>query len=328
MARSVLALPCAALVAMACTDPSSDDRTTTATSTFGDDATTATTDSGTGTSTGTSDGSEPPPGSTVASSSGADTSGDGPLFDVGVRPDVDEPPAVPPTDIDAAVTADNAYAFGYGTVHEMSNYYGGIANLSAGDIFNCGPGPEKYLVPAADVADYLYIVSYADAAVTQGVLGQFRRLGEDGQPGEAVFTGDDGWEVCATGVDYDLPAPAPTIDVVNEQIEICNAGDSDSNTTSGGWVDAVGTPYGAVAVGEPNDTPYGGGGPMPGNEFPLVCETDVDPQARWMWFNWDPDDIVWPAQTPFIYPDGGGSNPMHDFMIFRLAATVLPQPPG
>ena len=66
---------------------------------------------------------------------------------------------------------------------------------------------------------------------------------------------------------------------------------------------------------------------MPGNEFPLVCQDVVDAEARWMWFNWDPAGIVWPVQSPFIYP-GGAGNPMHDFMIFRLAADVLPQPPA
>ncbi|MEX1361541.1 MAG: hypothetical protein AB1Z98_00320 [Nannocystaceae bacterium] len=271
-------------------------------------------------------------GSTTAdpSTTGLDSSGtaaetEGPIFDVGTIPDVPDPP-LPATDIDVVITADNAYAFGYGSQLEMSNYFGGVAATLASEIFSCGSGPESYLVPAEDTAEYLYIVSYADNATTQGVIGQFRRINGDGTPGEVVYTGDAGWEVCATGVDYGSGDPTPPLMVVNEQIALCNAGASDPATTSGGWVDEVGTPLGALAVGETNDTPYMGGA-QPGNEFPLVCQTLVDPQARWMWFNWDPAGIVWPAQSPFIYP-GGAGNPMHDFMIFRLASDAVPPPPA
>lgn len=62
-------------------------------------------------------------------------------------------------------------------------------------------------------------------------------------------------------------------------------------------------------------------------KFPIVCASEVDAQARWMWFNWNPGALHWPAQSPFMYP-GGDGNPMHDFMIFRLASDVLPPPQG
>lgn len=273
-------------------------------------------------------------GTTSTSTAGStgpamDSSGDdSPIFDVATVPDGPEPP-LPATDIDVVLTADNAYAFGYGTEAMMSNYFGGVAAVLASEIFSCGSGPEQYTVPAADAtAEYLYIVSYADNATTQGVIGQFRRIAElpDGTPGAVVYTGDEGWEVCATGVDYGSGDPTPPLEVVNEQITACNAGSGDPATTSGGWVDATGTDLGALAVGETNETPYAGGA-MPGNEFPLVCQTLVDPEARWMWFNWDPDNIVWPAQSPFIYP-GGAGNPMHDFMIFRLATEAVPPAPA
>ena len=259
-------------------------------------------------------------------SSGEDNSADGPLFDIGV-PDMPDG-TVPLTDIGVVITADNAYAFGYGTEDEMSNYFGGVAAVLASEIFSCGSGPEEYLVPAEDTAQYLYIVSYADNATTQGVIGQFRRLSKmpDGTKGDVVYTGDEGWEVCATGHEYISPNPTPPREVVNEQIALCNMANTDPATTSQGWVDEVGTSLGALAVGETNETPYAGG-PQVGNEFPLVCQTLIDEQARWMWFNWDPDNIVWPAQSPFIYP-GGAGNPMHDFMIFRLAADAVPQPPA
>jgi hypothetical protein len=269
--------------------------------------------------------------STGSASSGSDantTGPEGPIFDVGTVPDMPGDQPAPPTDIDVVITADNAYAFGYGDAAMMASYFGGVAAITAGQIFNCMEGPESYVVPAEDTAEYLYIVAYADPAVTQGVLGQFRRVSDapDGTPGEVVYTGDPGWEACATGVDFDPSGPAPTLDVINAQIELCNAGNTDPDSTSAGWVDEIGTPYGALAVGETNDSPYAGG-PIPGNEFPIVCDTEVDAEARWMWFNWDPDVLVWPVQSPFLYP-GGPGNPMHDFMIFRLATAVLPQPPA
>lgn len=279
----------------------------------------------TDTTASSADGGTGPGVTTGEASSDSTGGGIGPIFDVGTVPDVPEPP-LPATDIEVVITADNAYAFGYGSQTEMSNYFGGLAATLASEIFGCATGPESYLVPAEDTAQYLYIVAYADNATTQGVLGQFRRVNMDGTPGEVVYTGDPGWEVCATGIDYGTGDPTPTLQVVNEQIALCNAGTSDPATTSQGWVDEVGTALGALAVGETNDTPYAGG-PQPGNEFPLVCQTLIDPQSRWMWFNWDPAGIVWPVQSPFIYP-GGGGNPMHDFMIFRLASASVPQPPA
>lgn len=289
----------------------------------------ATTSSGSRT-TGTTASSASATSGTTTGALPADTtasSGELPIFDLSV-PDMPGP-VIPATDIAVVITADNAYAFGYGTEDEMTSYFGGVEATLAGQIFNCVGGPEEYLVPAEDAAaEYLYIVAYGDQSVTQGVLGQFRRLADrpDGTPGEVIYTGDPNWEVCATGVDYNTGDPTPTQDTVNEQIALCNMGNTDPATTSQGWVDDMGTALGALAAGETNDTPYAGG-PQPGNEFPLVCQMLIDPEARWMWFNWDPDAIVWPAQSPFLYP-GGGGNPMHDFMIFRLAAEAVPLPPA
>lgn len=277
------------------------------------------------TSVASADGTSSSGQGTGLDSSDTTRGGDGPIYDVGTIPDSPDPP-LPATDIEVVITADNAYAFGYGTESEMSNYFGGLAATLASEIFSCATGPESYVVPAEDTAQYLYIVSYADNATTQGVIGQFRRVNMDGTPGEVLYTGDAGWEVCATGVDYGSGDPTPPLEVVNAQIALCNAGNTDPATTSQGWVDEVGTDLGALAVGETNDTPYAGGA-QPGNEFPLVCQSLVDPEARWMWFNWDPANIVWPVQTPFIYP-GGAGNPMHDFMIFRLASTAVPLPPA
>ncbi|WAS89831.1 hypothetical protein [Nannocystis punicea] len=231
----------------------------------------------------------------------------------------------PASDIEIVITADNAYGFAYGTDDNISMYWGGIENTTAGEIFNCGEGPEKYVVPyeEADNASYLYIIAWADSSTTQGVLARFRRKDGGGNFGEDVFTGTDGWEVCATGVDYQPGSGGPSLQVINDHIGKCNAGALDPNTTSVGWVDDVGTPYGAVAFGEDNTTPYNGG-PMAGNEFPLVCPMDMPPEAKWMWFNWDPPNVK-PPQSPFMWP-GGGGNPDHQYLIFRFAAELVPIP--
>lgn len=230
--------------------------------------------------------------------------------------------AEPMTDIEVVITADNAYAFAYGTDDGISMYYGGVEAVTAGQIFNCGEGPETYVIPYAETigTTQLYIIAWADSAVTQGVLARFRRKGGGGGFGEDVFTGTEGWQACATGVDYQPGSGGPPLAQINEFIGKCNAASLDPNTTSVGWVDEVGTQYGAVAFGEDNTTPYDGG-PLPGNEFPLVCPEVMPAEAHWMWFDWDPASA---EQSPFLWP--GGVNPDHQFLIFRLAAELLPDP--
>ena len=230
----------------------------------------------------------------------------------------------PASDIEVIITADNAYSFAYGTEDNVAKFFGGVEAVSAGEIFNCDEGPEKYVVPAADAenAGFLYIIAWDDSSVTNGVLARFRRS-DDGQGfGEEVFTGTPGWEACATGFKYELGTGGPDLDTINEYIGKCNEGMLDPNTTSGGWVDEVGTAIGAVAFGEDNTTPYDGG-PKAGNEFPLVCPSEMPEEARWMWFNWDPANVM-PPQSPFIFP--GGQNPYHQFLLFRLAAELVPEP--
>jgi hypothetical protein len=226
------------------------------------------------------------------------------------------------------ITADNAYAFAYGSSSQINTYYGGLEAQLAGEIFNCNGGPETYLIPAAEAlnAQYLYIIAWADSSTTQGVLGRFQRIGGVGGFGDVIYTGDTAWEVCATGVNYNPGSGGPDETTINAQIVACNDGPTmDPATTSMGWVDSTGTQYGALAVGEDNTTPRTS--PSPGNEFPIVCASVMDDDARWMWFNWDPANIVFPTQSPFIWPGStAGTNPDHQFLIFRLAATDLPEP--
>jgi hypothetical protein len=277
---------------------------------------------GDGDPSGDGDGDPTGDGDGDASGDGdGDPSGDGDGDPTG---DGDGDP-LPPSDIEVVITADNAYGFGYGTVDTIGNYYGGIENTTAGQIFNCADGPETYEIPGAvaDQATHLYIVAWADAAVTQGVIARFARVDTMGEIGDTILTGDEGWEVCATGINFNPGSGGPSLQLVNEQIALCNVDGLPQATSSVGWVDSTGTQFGAVAVGEDNTTPYNGG-PQAGNEFPLVCQNLMPAEAKWMWFNWDPATVIWPQTSPFLWP--GGTNPDHQFLIFRLAANLIPEP--
>jgi hypothetical protein len=230
-------------------------------------------------------------------------------------------PTDPKTEVDVVLTADNAYAFGWGDATAVGTYRNVVPAKLASEIFNCpvGNGPEAWVVPAADAPPgaYLYVVAWADRATSQGVIGQFKRRG--GQP---IFTGDGAWEACATGVEYNPQTPAqyPTQAIVNAQLAICNAGSGDRATTSAGWVGTTTavTPgaVGRVAFGEDNSDSAG--------IFPIVCQKDasnvegVAASAKWMWYS--PD-----ASDPFRYVGPGNST--RTFLIFRLPARALPDPP-
>ena len=228
------------------------------------------------------------------------------------------PPAA--VDVDVVITADNAYSFGYGDINGITNFTQGSRAQTAGQIFNCGEGPEAYKVPAADAPPtaYLYIVTWDDLAVTQGVLGQFRR-----GLGTPLYTGDPLFQACGTGINMQGSQMGPTQNDINAQIAICNGGTGDKTTTSAGWVNLAGavTPgaIGNLAVGETNDS-------VPGGSFPPTCVTgsappntaSIDPEAHWMWYQ--PGGIANPFQST-------GSNTFRAYLIFRVAASDIPPPP-
>jgi hypothetical protein len=224
----------------------------------------------------------------------------------------------PATDVTVVITADNAYGFGYGTGDQLVNYFGGVENITSDDIFSCpiGHGPETYTVPAAqaNVGAYLYIIGYADKSTTQGVIAKFFRDGA-----AAVFTGTGTWQGCATGMDFDPGSGGPSLAVINQEIAACNAGMMDPATTSVGWVSAAPSGQGQVVFGEDNSTDRNR--PAPGNEFKIAC--DIDPGAHWMWYDWEAQRT---SGSPFMWP-GGAGNPTKDFLIFRLAASSIPEAP-
>jgi hypothetical protein len=120
-------------------------------------------------------------------------------------------------------------------------------------------------------------------------------------------------------VDYDPGTGGPTLDVINQQIAACNAGNTDPALTSAGWVTRAVSARGNVAVGEDNSTDRNR--PAPGNEFKIAC--GIDPTAHWLWYEWETARTM---DSPFIYPAGDTANSMKDFMIFRLTADAVPEP--
>lgn len=235
-----------------------------------------------------------------------------------VAPDATLLDAAPPSpdDVHVVITADNAYSFGYGTVVGIQTFFQGSRASLAGEIFNCGTGPEAYLVPAAAASNtaYLYVVAWDDYVSTQGVLAQFRRIG-----GDTLYTGDERFEVCATGISPADAQRGPSELEINAQISICNAGLGDPDTTSAGWVNASGArtagAIGVLDVGERNSE-------QSGAYFPPACPTGsattaptIDGDARWMWY------APRPGMTSFR---ATGANTFRAFLIFRVAATDVP----
>jgi hypothetical protein len=252
---------------------------------------------------------------------------------------------VPRPDVHVVITSDNAYGFGYGSPDALRVYFEGLEAISANDIFLCsapcetdtdcgedgacdvfgtcngdGLGPETYIVPGSNTqeGDFVYVITWSDDSVTQGLLGRFAST-EPG--GEVLYTGDEEWEVCATGVDYDVdPEPTddgPTVDVINEWIAKCNAGTGETADFSGGWVDQSASPK-ALVVGEKNEE--GPSEAIDGNRFPGTCTDDtrgdhIPEDARWMWYDADTTD----DQSPFV-SDG---NPNGEFLIFRLGVEEI-----
>lgn len=259
-------------------------------------------------------------GGAEATSSNGSNGGGGGLIGIGGA-GVGSGPVDPTTDVQVVITADNAYSFGYGDSSGITHYTQGQRAQSAGEIFNCGEGPEAYVVPAADApaSAYLYIVTWDDLSVTQGVLGQFVRAGG----GAPLYTGDPKFEACATGIDLSASATGPTQDEVNKQIGICNSGVGDKTTTSAGWVNGAGAvtagAIGSLAIGEAND-------PAPGGTFPPTCPTGsampgvaaVDTASHWMWYQ--PGGVADAFHST-------GTNTFRAYLIFRVAAQDIPPPP-
>ena len=238
-------------------------------------------------------------------------------------------------DVDAVVTVDNAYGFGFGDASGMTTFFGGLRNTLAADIFNGAPvaytagdanvgngflntgvGPELYSLTGLAASDYMYIVAWSDNEVWQGAIGEFT-IGST-----TVGTGStDGWQVYATGENRDSDVASDTLTVadmglINSHILTANGNAGAPATTSIGWVDDNGllpdgiTPgVGALAIGEDNSSATG---------FPIV--SGLGSSAEWMWYNEDPAT----NPDPFMTNVPGTFN--REFLIFRIPVRSVPEP--
>jgi len=234
-------------------------------------------------------------------------------------------------DINATVTADNAYSFGWGDANGVGPSFGGGTYVGASIspdnslLFkDCpgGPGPnaygvETYSIPAPKVlpGNHLYVAAFSDDSDRQGLLGTFLDTVSNVQ----IYTGDTRWQVCATGENYQgneltegIADGVPSLATINARIADCNAwtaaGGSGPATTSGGWVDSsIDYGLGKIYRGNHND----GSAPKWGA---ITC---IPSTAQWMWFNSQPGVIA--------DPTGAGGN-HKEFLIFRLDMKVF-QPP-
>ncbi|HEV2841504.1 MAG TPA: hypothetical protein VGW39_09285 [Chthoniobacterales bacterium] len=223
--------------------------------------------------------------------------------------------SLPALAVDVTFTADNAYQLWYGTATSVANppISPAVVNTLAAEIGSCGlPGPESYQNISNADGGYIYIVAWSDESTTQGVLGQFVA------GTSTTYTGIGGWEVYATGMPISpVTATPPTLAEVNTQIALANANGGDPDISSVGWVTqaphpippAPGGKIGLLASGETNALNSG--------NFGIVCQTYINPGARWMWYNRNNDG----SGNPF-----GPPKPLGEYLIFRLPVSQIVNP--
>lgn len=256
-------------------------------------------------------------------------------------------------DVEALLTADNAYSFGWGSVTTVSSYFGPIYNDTIVKWSGCPPanapgnlagGVERWSIQGAPLDGYFYLVSDSDDGVYQGVLGSFRDL--KGPSSGLVLTGDPAWEVCAANNDKwhrGASQAFPSLADVHAAIEDCNknlgplAGVSNGQQTSGGWVDATkgyaanqAATLGVLYPGASDRPLMYNGGPstvlppavLHGTENPYGAVSCIDGAAAWMWFNANPAAVSNPVKMDD--PKIAGLNYHHrEFLVFRLPIRVI-----
>lgn len=221
--------------------------------------------------------------------------------------------SLPAMAVDVTFTADNAYQLWYGTATGVASppISPAVVNTSAGEIGSCGiPGPESYPNISNAGSGYIYILGWSDPSTTQGVLGQFVA------GTSTTYTGIGGWEVYATGIPISpVTATPPTLTEVNDQIALANMNGGTLPNSSVGWVTQApptGGRKGRLASGEKNDSSSVG-------NFGIVCQTFINPGARWMWYNRNDDG----SGNPFVSPAPAG-----EYLIFRLPVSQIVNPRG
>jgi len=211
--------------------------------------------------------------------------------------------------LDVTITCDNAYGFGFGPASEMTTFYGGIRNaVSASDVSGYAAdyftnhtvnsdytlsgyvGAEKYQINEPNPSEYIYVVAWCDNSTTEGLLAGFQFQ----QPLGNLLTGNDNWQVYATGIKKNSDNVDDTLTVakladINIEINKANNNLGDNQTTSIGWIDKSGylqdgitLGRGTLAVGSKNDHV---GALSPTLWSAQVITTAISTDAKWMWYN-------------------------------------------
>lgn len=117
--------------------------------------------------------------------------------------------------VSAVITADNHYALFTRTASTYT-YIGGN-ELGAGG----SPGTYNWSVAepySFALSDYIYIATWSDGSVAQGLLAQIN-LGFD-----TLHSGDSRWEVYSTGIDRNDGDPHPTVSEISGHVFTADTG--------------------------------------------------------------------------------------------------------
>jgi len=220
-------------------------------------------------------------------------------------------------------TCDNAYAVWVGddssvnslVLQGVNNY---IEQIRSGEAVT-------FNVPNNFQECYLYLITWSDDAVYQGVIGSFTGTVQ-------VDTSDPRWQVLQTKDDIDPQDNAPTAAQINAKINIAATNDAVANGAGGACAQGIWNANSGSVSGEPCWTdPYLGPTnaihSFPFNAFGSI--SGVSNNAKWMWYDstrGQANDGVpyWPAVTlgkthPFADPDPVARSGGHgEYLIFRI----------
>jgi hypothetical protein len=253
--------------------------------------------------------------------------------------------------VSVTITVDNGYGFGFGDTNGIfaGQYYGGVDNCTAGQIFGSpcyvfvppdgtvtDTGPEIYTV-TANSSSYIYIVAWSDDGIYQGAVASFT----DNNTGASVTTSPSTlwpWEVFATGTNWQPNCSNPPGQHgppltgfaygINDQIGIANASAGGPGTSVGwvgnnGWLGSAGVaPAGSLINGRLDFS-----GQFNGNTYPVAVPGCLATGALWMEYNPEPTNA---SCNPFVWgstPDYSHiANFLREYLIYRIGP--LGQIPG
>lgn len=175
-------------------------------------------------------------------------------------------------------TCDNCYAVYTGTANEVTVKHKEETNTLASQIWQ----GESVTFQVSD-GDYLYLIAWSDDTTMQGLIGSFT------VNGETIHTGDEGWEVLATGHNLDSHE-YPDKNQINTFI---------ANSTPPDWL----PPFAGAINNPPEGKPY------------RSKIADIPDEARWVWHDSNQDARNKYPQRPYVPFSGFDHN---EFLIFRI----------